>query len=66
MGTGRTLRKKPRTRPIKRQGDRRRRDRVQKARLIKLGMDESAVGKLQADKIRDLLRHPDQVKKSAG
>lgn len=58
MGTGRTLNKKPATRPVKSLGERRRRDALQRKRLVALGMDEAVVIKLNAVQIRDLLRTP--------
>ncbi len=58
MGTGRTLNKKPATRPVKSVGARRRRDAVQRKRLVALGMDEAVVAKLNAVQIRDYLRTP--------
>jgi hypothetical protein len=64
MGTGRTLRKNPRTRPIKSQGEKRRRYKVQRARLVKLGMDETAVAKLQVNVLRTLVQQPEKVKKA--
>ena len=63
MGTGRTLRKNPRTRPIKSQGAKRRRYKVQRGRLVKLGMDEAAVAKLQPNVLRTLVQQPTKVKK---
>ena len=36
MGTGRTLNKKPATRPVKSAGERRRRDAVQRKRLMEV------------------------------
>ena len=63
MGTGRTLNKDPRTRPIKSQGEKRRRSKAQRARLVKLGMDEVAVAKLQPDVLRTLVQKPVMVKK---
>ena len=63
MGTGRTLNKDPRTRPIKSQGEKRRRYKAQRARLVKLGMDEVAVAKLQPDVLRTLVQKPVMVKK---
>ncbi|HPB12188.1 MAG: hypothetical protein RBU24_08315 [Kiritimatiellia bacterium] len=63
MGTGRTLNKNPRTRPIKSQGEKRRRYKVQRARLVKLGMDEAVVAKLQPNELRTLVQHPTKVKK---
>lgn len=58
MGTGRTLNKKPATRPVKSAGERRRRDAVQRKRLVALGMDEGVVAKLNAVQIRAYLRTP--------
>ena len=65
MGTGRTLRKKPRTRPIKSEGDRRRRQKVQKTRLAKLGMDATVVAKMSPHKVRELLTHPARLARPA-
>jgi hypothetical protein len=64
MGTGRTLNKNPRTRPIKSQGEKLRRYKVQRARLVKLGMEETAVAKLQPNVLRTLVQQPTQVKKA--
>lgn len=63
MGTGRTLNKNPRTRPIKSPGEKQRRYRVQRARLVSLGMDEEAVAKLQPNDLRTLVQQPSAVKK---
>jgi hypothetical protein len=64
MGTGRTLNKKPRTRPVKSEGDRRRRQRVQKQRLTKLGMDAAVVAKMEPKVVRTLLKRPVAVKRA--
>lgn len=64
MGTGRTLRKNPRTRPIKGQGAKRRRAKVQRQRLVKLGMNEAEVAKLKGDQLRHLVQHPVKVAKT--
>ena len=64
MGTGRTLNKKPRTRPVKSEGQRRRRRKVQKARLVKLGMDQKVVAKLDPLDVRIFLKRPQQVIKA--
>jgi len=64
MGTGRTLNKDPRTRPIKSQGEKRRRNKAQRARLVKLGMDADVVAKMQAEEVRKLVQKPTVVKKS--
>ena len=63
MGTGRTLNKNPRTRPIKSQGEKQRRYKAQRARLVGLGMDEAEVAKLQPNELRTLVQKPTQVKK---
>ena len=63
MGTGRTLNKAPRTRPIKSQGEKRRREKAQRARLVKMGMDEAVVAKMQAEDVRKLVQKPTDVKK---
>ena len=62
MGTGRTLRKKPRTRPVKSEGDRRRRRKTQLKRLIELGVEAEAAGKLDSSAVRTALKHPAKVK----
>ena len=64
MGTGRTLNKKPRTRPVKSEGQRRRRRKVQKARLVKLGMDQKVVAKLDPLDVRIFLKQPQKVIKA--
>ena len=64
MGTGRTLNKDPRTRPIKSQGEKRRRSTAQRARLVKFGMDAAVVAKMQTEDVRKLVQRPVQVKKS--
>ncbi len=63
MGTGRTLNKDPRTRPIKSQGEKRRRSKAQRARLVKMGMDAATVAKMQAEDVRKLVQKPGAVKK---
>ena len=64
MGTGRTLNKDPRTRPIKTPSEKLRRTKVQRARLVKLGLAEEAVAKMQPDVVRRLVQQPTKVKKS--
>lgn len=61
MGSGRKFRKAPVTRPKKKLGDKSRRQREQKKRLIGLGMDEAVVGKMNAKQIRDHLKRPAKV-----
>lgn len=63
MGSGRTLRKHSHTRPIKSQGEKRRRTKVQRARLVKFGMDEAVVKKMQPEDVRLLVQRPVKVKK---
>jgi hypothetical protein len=64
MGTGRTLNKHPRTRPIKSEGEKRRRTKAQRSRLVKLGLDEAVVAKMQPEAVRKLVQTPVKVKKS--
>jgi len=54
MGTGRTLNKAPRTRPIKSQGEKRRRIKAQRARLEKMGLAEETVAKMETVSVRKL------------
>jgi len=63
MGTGRTLNKHPRTRPIKSQGEKRRRSKAQRARLVKFGLDEITVAKMLTEEVRKLVQKPVLVKK---
>ena len=63
MGTGRTLRKHSHTRPIKTPGEKRRRTVAQRARLVKFGMDEAVVKKMQPEDVRTLVQKPVKVKK---
>ncbi len=65
MGTGRTLHKKPRTRPVKGEGDRRRRQRVQKKRLAGLGVDAAVVAKMDPKTVRNMLKLPAKIAKPA-
>ena len=62
MGTGRTLNKAPRTRPIKSEGERARRVKVQKKRLVALGADAAVVEKMNNKQIRDALKRPAKIK----
>jgi len=64
MGTGRTLNKAPRTRPIKSQGEKRRRIKAQRARLVKLGLGEEDVAKMQPEEVRKRVQKPAKVKKA--
>lgn len=65
MGTGRTLNKKPRTRPTKSEGERRRRDKTHVKRLVALGMDPDKAAKMTSGAAREALKHPLKVKKAA-
>ena len=65
MGTGRTLNKKPRTRPVKAEGDKRRREKTQLKRLIALGVDEAEAKKMTTGAVRAALRRPMAIKKAA-
>ena len=65
MGTGRTLNKKPRTRPVKSEGDRARRNKTQLKRIVALGMDEEKAKKMTAGAIRTALKHPCKIKAAA-
>ncbi len=65
MGTGRTLNKKPRTRPVKAEGDKRRREKTQLKRLVALGVEEEKAKKMTAGAIRTALKRPAIVKKTA-
>jgi len=64
MGTGRTLRKHSHTRPIKTPGEKLRRNKVQRARLVKFGMDAAVVAKMQPEDVRVLVQRPATVKKA--
>jgi len=61
MGTGRTYNKQPLTRPKKKPGERNRRLKVQRKRLVELGMGEEVVRKLTSREIKDLLKRPKQL-----
>jgi hypothetical protein len=61
MGTDRKLNKTVNTRPTKRPGDRRRRLKNQRQRLVALGLDEETVRKMTEKKIRELLRNPNKT-----
>ena len=64
MGSGRTLRKHSHTRPIKTPGEKLRRNKVQRARLVKFGMDAAVVAKMQPEDVRVLVQRPVTVKKA--
>ena len=62
MGSGRTLNKKPRTRPVKAEGERRRRQATQAKRLVALGVPQETVDSLQPGHIRTALLRPAKAK----
>ncbi|MEI7437842.1 MAG: hypothetical protein WCL16_13640 [bacterium] len=49
-------------RPVKKLSDRRRREKVQRRRLITLGMTEAAVAKLGTEQVRLLVLRPAKIK----
>jgi len=61
MGTGRTFNKAPRVRPKKKPRERRRREKLQKQRLVALGAAEETVGSLTTKEIRQALGRPSKV-----
>jgi len=56
-------RNKNRTRPKKSAGERARRHRVQKKRLVALGMDEAVVAKMNSREVLDKLKRPAKLAK---
>jgi hypothetical protein len=62
--TTKAERHKPSTRPKKKPAEKARRLGVQKRRLIALGVSEATVEKLDAKKIRTLLRKPKDLKRT--
>ena len=60
---GRKFNKKPRTRPIKTPAEKAQRLKVQRARLIKMGMDTAIVAKMQPEEVRVLAMRPTKVEK---
>ena len=63
MGKGRKFQKTHLTRPKKREGAKRRRQKDQKRRLVGLGMDESVVTAMNPREVRTLLKRPAEVAK---
>lgn len=61
MGTNRKFEKQPRTRPKKSPADRRRRQKVQAARLVALGIDADVVAKMDPKDVRTMLKRPAKV-----
>ncbi|MDG1356625.1 MAG: hypothetical protein P8P36_00350 [Akkermansiaceae bacterium] len=60
MGTS-LQRNTNRSRPTKSAGARAKRLKVQRRRLVDLGMDEAAVALLNSGEVRTLLKHPKKV-----
>lgn len=58
MGTGRTLNKKPATRPVKTGAARRRRLKNQRERLVALGVGEADIRHMTTQEIRRKLQRP--------
>lgn len=54
-------RNKNNRRPVKSAGPKARRQKLQKTRLIALGMSEEKVEKLNTQQVRQFLRHPKKV-----
>lgn len=51
-------------RPVKGASDKRRRERVQRQRLVSLGVDEAKVRKLNSAEVRQMLKEPKKLKKT--
>ena len=66
MGTDRLFRrKKPTRRPKKKDRDKKRRQKVQRERLIALGLPADRVNAMNAAQVRALLRRPGRIRKPA-
>jgi hypothetical protein len=63
MGVDRVENSKFRKRLKKNAGDRRRRQKVHRRRLVALGMSEEAVAKMNPKEVRTLLKRPAKIKK---
>lgn len=63
MGTDKAWGRPHVDRPIKKAGDRRRREKLQKKRLAGLGVAEEKLRTMDARKVRTLLRKPDETRK---
>lgn len=59
----RKFNKKPHTRPIKTPAGKARRQKAQRARLVKLGMETAVVEKMQPEDVRKLCLRPAKVEK---
>ena len=64
MSTNRAARVKHTRRPKKKLADKLRRQKVQKNRLVALGMEEKVVAKMPPNKVRSLVQKPAKVKKA--
>ena len=64
MSTNRAARVKHTRRPKKAPADKIRRQKEQKKRLVKLGMDEKVVAKMPVHKVREMVQKPAKVKKT--
>lgn len=58
MGTGWKMQKKTMIRPRKSGAEKNRRMKVQRRRLVALGMSEAEVAKMNPRKVKDLLKYP--------
>ena len=65
MGTGRTLRKESHVRPCKTPAGKARKNKAQRARLVKFGMAAAEVEKMGDEDVRVLVQRPAVVKKLA-
>jgi hypothetical protein len=63
MGRGRRFDKKPRVRPKKDGCDKKRKEKVQKRRLVALGMPEDLAARLNPKQVRDFLKYPNKLDK---
>ncbi len=57
---------KPMTRPVKSAVERKRRLKVQKKRLVGLGVPEVKVARMNSSEVREMLKLPCKISKSAG
>ena len=62
MGTGRTLRKESHVRPCKTPAGKARKNKAQRARLVKFGMDLATVDAMGDEDVRALVQRPTVVK----
>ena len=62
MGTGRTLRKESHVRPCKTPAGKARKNKAQRARLVKFGMDQATVDAMGDEDVRVLVQRPTVVK----